>query len=777
MQTNFFARVATSFSWNRHAPPPLIQLSSSSTSSAPSNATSSIESSDSESKDTASRPADSTAFRDWNPALLYSFDAVHDGRSGTNANIFEIGLEVFFYGLESGLALGRFNEVVIVGHCADSSQGRIKGGPARSLRGISAELVFVPKSACEDCPWRSENLMYRGDRADSVSNGKLRLLGYEIEIVSPSRVHGRFKHDRNIVTTISSITKMSAANTDTPPPIQHIPSAKEKKYDRQLRLWAAAGQAALEEAHILLINSGPGVTGIEALKNLILPGIGKFTIQDSAIVSEADLGINFFLDDSSLGKPRAEQTCKYLLELNPDVSGHYITEPATSWISSSPAVLQPYTLIVIACPIAPDVLSQIVQSAQQNGVALFHLHSVGFYSQFSIMLPSAFPIVDTHPDPVSTTDLRLLKPWPALIQFAHEKTHNIKNLAGFELGHIPYVLLLLYLLDEWRSNHNGESPTSYKDKTAFREFVRLSGPPEEENFTEAASAVLKTINPPQVSSSVLTVLQAPEVQNLTSSSASFWFIASAVHAFYQKHQQLPLPGALPDMKAQSSDYIALQNIYKTKARDDCAEVTATVRALEQQHGRSTSIPASEIEQFCKLAAHIKLIRGSARPLTLALDHLSWTPEAGKALVNALPNSEFGLENCVLVYIAFVAYDHFLTSHTDADKFASAPRPPGLTDPESDAEKLTGIAFKILDTAINTAGTEVENPQYDNVKQELANICQELTRAGGAELHNIASLTGGIVAEEIIKVITRQYVPADNTVVFDGVRSMTGVLKV
>ncbi|KAK5006886.1 hypothetical protein LTR16_008667 [Cryomyces antarcticus] len=44
----------------------------------------------------------------------------------------------------------------------------------------------------------------------------------------------------------------------TPPPLQG-PSAKEKKYDRQLRLWAASGQAALEDAHILLINSGPGV--------------------------------------------------------------------------------------------------------------------------------------------------------------------------------------------------------------------------------------------------------------------------------------------------------------------------------------------------------------------------------------------------------------------------------------------------------------------------------------------------------------------------------------
>ena len=45
------------------------------------------------------------------------------------------------------------------------------------------------------------------------------------------------------------------------------------RYDRQLRLWAASGQAALEESHILLINSGPGVVGVETLKNLVLPGL------------------------------------------------------------------------------------------------------------------------------------------------------------------------------------------------------------------------------------------------------------------------------------------------------------------------------------------------------------------------------------------------------------------------------------------------------------------------------------------------------------------------
>jgi NEDD8-activating enzyme E1 regulatory subunit len=51
-----------------------------------------------------------------------------------------------------------------------------------------------------------------------------------------------------------------------------------------------------------------------------------------------------------------------------------------------------------------------------------------------------------------------------------------------------------------------------------------------------------------------------------------------------------------------------------------------------------------------------------------------------------------------------------------------------------------------------------------------------TRAGGGELHNIASTMGGLVSQEAIKLITRQYIPSDNTCVFDGISSATNVWK-
>lgn len=40
-------------------------------------------------------------------------------------------------------------------------------------------------------------------------------------------------------------------------------------------------------------------------------------------MNEADLGVNFFLDEESLGKSRAQACTELLLELNPEVQGDW----------------------------------------------------------------------------------------------------------------------------------------------------------------------------------------------------------------------------------------------------------------------------------------------------------------------------------------------------------------------------------------------------------------------------------------------------------------------
>ena len=294
--------------------------------------------------------------------------------------------------------------------------------------------------------------------------------------------------------------------------------------------------------------------------------------------------------------------------------------------------MKPYTLIIATAPIRPQLLAKLSEHASAALIPLFYVHSVGFYSHFSVHLPPAFPIVDTHPSPETTSDLRLLQPWPELMQYAQDMTADLDSMKPEDHGHVPYIALLLHFLAEWKKEHNGQVPQTYKEKTEFRTAVsqaaRTNNPEGgEENFDEAVAAVLKSLNPPQASSAVKEIFTAPECLLIRQDSSSFWVIANAIGLFYTKYGILPIPGSVPDMKARSADYIQLQNVYKSKARKDLAEVVESVRFLERNTNRSTAIDEKDIEAFCKNAAHIKLVRGRPFHVVQAGEKIQWGDRA------------------------------------------------------------------------------------------------------------------------------------------------------
>ncbi|KAL9613911.1 MAG: hypothetical protein Q9167_001589 [Letrouitia subvulpina] len=542
----------------------------------------------------------------------------------------------------------------------------------------------------------------------------------------------------------------------TPPPLQG-PTAKEKKYDRQLRLWAASGQLALENAHVLLLNSSPGIIGVETLKNLILPGIGSFTIVDEELVTERDLGVNFFLTEESLGKPRATESCRFLKELNPEVQGHARHQSVESFVESTQG-FDKYSLILLVAS-SKAYPGRVAEVAASTLIPLFYIHSVGFYSYFSLQLPDTFPVVDTHPDPASTQDLRLLDPWPELIEFVRSKTDNLETLLDHDHGHIPYLLLLLHYLDVWKESHNGKPPADYKEKKEFKALVEKGARTNnaeggEENFDEAAAAVLKSLNPPSLPNGLRDVFDHEECRSLNARSANFWIIANTICNFYSVNNSLPLPGALPDMKAQSADYIKLQNIYKSKARHDLAKVTSEVRLSEKKLSRTEEIDSKEIEAFCKGAAFVKLIRGQKVPWVGSSSSSGGSTDDAedapkKARIQSLGKQELRIEDSLFpLAVVFLAY---------AD--AETASPGGKESLTERIQNLIGLA------------------EYEKAAASFDGIVAEMERANGAELHNISALTGGMVAQEAIKVITKQYIPIDNTCVFDGIASRSAVFRI
>lgn len=73
---------------------------------------------------------------------------------------------------------------------------------------------------------------------------------------------------------------------------------------------------------------------------------------------------------------------------------------------------------------------------------------------------------------------------------------------------------------------------------------------------------------------------------------------------------------------------------------------------------------------------------------------------------------------------------------------------------------------------------LDHPAISEKQQTILydQILEELCRYAGAEVHSIAAYLGGCCAQEAIKLITHQYVPIDNTLLYNGISQTTSTFK-
>ena len=228
-------------------------------------------------------------------------------------------------------------------------------------------------------------------------------------------------------------------------------------------LWAASGQNALESAHILVISAS--ATSTSVLKNLVLPGIGKFTILDSSNVTPEDAGNNFFLEGpSSIGKSRAEEAVRLLGELNEGVEGKADTRNLEDLLNQDKEWFGKFT-IVLTHNLDEDSVQRLSQLLWEDRSypPLVVIRSAGFLAEFYVqfhehdselsfsflfLLESIFfpAVVESHPD--NTPSLRVDTPFPALVDYA--MSIDFENMDITDHGHIPYVVILVRVLGEWK---------------------------------------------------------------------------------------------------------------------------------------------------------------------------------------------------------------------------------------------------------------------------------------------------------------------------------------
>ncbi|VUC29030.1 unnamed protein product [Clonostachys rosea] len=146
-------------------------------------------------------------------------------------------------------------------------------------------------------------------------------------------------------------------------------------YDRQIRLWGVAAQAKIQSANVLLITMR--ALANEIAKNLVLAGIGSLTILDDTVVTEADLGAQFFLSgvENPVGQNRAAAAHPAIQKLNPRVQVHVDADGVKS---KGPSYFAGFD-VVIATDLDSDSFNLINTATRLNGRKFYGASTHGMY--------------------------------------------------------------------------------------------------------------------------------------------------------------------------------------------------------------------------------------------------------------------------------------------------------------------------------------------------------------------------------------------------------------
>ncbi|BGP53900.1 E1 ubiquitin-activating protein aos1 [Rhodotorula sphaerocarpa] len=180
---------------------------------------------------------------------------------------------------------------------------------------------------------------------------------------------------------------VSAAQPRALPREKAITEDEAKLYDRQLRLWGAAAQARMLASNVLFAGRFRGVA-VDAVKNIVLAGIGSLALLDGEDLQEEDLGANYFVREDE----RVEASAPRIQALNPRVN---LTTETNANLLFDETYLQQFDLVVMTDVDAPTVLA-VNDVTRRLGKKLFAAGSMGLDGwMFADLLAHDF-IVDKH---------------------------------------------------------------------------------------------------------------------------------------------------------------------------------------------------------------------------------------------------------------------------------------------------------------------------------------------------------------------------------------------
>jgi amyloid beta precursor protein binding protein 1 len=270
----------------------------------------------------------------------------------------------------------------------------------------------------------------------------------------------------------------------------------------------------------------------------------------------------------------------------------------------------------------------------------------------------------------------------------------------------------------------------------------------------------------------------------------------------------PLEGTIPDMTSDTLRFVALQEAYRSQAEKDRIQLCTIITSLlnectEHAAGGALRIamPSDEVIQtFCKNVRYLRILE--TRPLYVEYMVQDTTSPIVQMFNNTIKLSSNIINNNNFTTLTSDARDDLLSSTMDPYETDPAQTPllwwialracdafydrhqhyPGKHDQElaleADANEVYNCMLEIVHSLglVDDENTSELIKVYILDKVKGKDLAREVVRYDEAEIHTIAAVVGGVASQEAVKLITGQYVPIDDTYVYNGIASTAGVYR-
>ena len=308
--------------------------------------------------------------------------------------------------------------------------------------------------------------------------------------------------------------------------------------------------------------------------------------------------------------------------------------------------------------------------------------------------------------------------------------------------HVPYVCILLQAKKIYLEKFH-KNPQNFKEKEEFKSIIKsLANEYDlEENFQEAVSNSYKCFLPIFIPQNISNLINHPNAVN-QSITKPFWIMVSALKLFYENMKCLPHIGKISDMTSDSISYINLQHIYINKHKNDLDNFKSIcLKILKDRKLPIDYIKEEDLKNFV------------TNNLTLGnIEYKKISEEY------SVPNPSFDIsddeKDC---------FWYFLVRAMQSFQAKYGKYPGENPDHQSFLSDLPKFKEEVIETIKSVLGNETKYNIDDK-------YISEMIRMSNSCLHTTGAIVGGLGTQELIKLVTCQFTPVNNTIIADLISS-------